>query len=63
MQDPHPLPYLAEKVSKNYDIALEVSLPASFFHFVGPVDSSFTICSDENNEVTILLGLVLSLNP
>ena len=25
LQDPHPLPYLAEKISKNYDIALEVA--------------------------------------
>jgi hypothetical protein len=24
MQDPPPLPYLAEKVSKNYDLSLEV---------------------------------------
>lgn len=24
MQDPPPLPYLTEKVSKNYDISLEV---------------------------------------
>lgn len=24
LQDPHPLPYLAEKISKNYDISLEV---------------------------------------
>ncbi|XP_065853490.1 fumarylacetoacetase [Euphorbia lathyris] len=25
-QDPHPLPYLAEKISKNYDISLEVQI-------------------------------------
>ncbi|OMO64741.1 hypothetical protein COLO4_31878 [Corchorus olitorius] len=28
-QDPHPLPYLAEKISKNYDIALEAQIKPS----------------------------------
>ncbi|EEF41797.1 fumarylacetoacetase [Ricinus communis] len=28
-QDPHPLPYLAEKISKNYDISLEVQIKAA----------------------------------
>ncbi|KHG05063.1 Fumarylacetoacetase [Gossypium arboreum] len=28
-QDPHPLPYLAEKISKNYDIELEVQIKPS----------------------------------
>ncbi|XP_057960727.1 fumarylacetoacetase isoform X2 [Malania oleifera] len=32
-QDPHPLPYLAEKVSRNYDISLEVQIkPAGEEH-------------------------------
>ncbi|XP_022723377.1 fumarylacetoacetase [Durio zibethinus] len=43
-QDPHPLPYLAEKISKNYDIALEVQIKPS-----GQKDSSVVTRSNFNN--------------
>ncbi|KAL6207203.1 hypothetical protein ACLB2K_024448 [Fragaria x ananassa] len=43
-QDPHPLPYLAEKVSKNYDITLEVQLKPA-----GEKDSSVVTKSNFNH--------------
>ncbi|KAK4760229.1 hypothetical protein SAY87_023360 [Trapa incisa] len=43
-QDPKPLPYLAEKVSKNYDIALEVHITPS-----GQKDSSVVTRSNFKN--------------
>ncbi|KAF5472709.1 hypothetical protein F2P56_009403 [Juglans regia] len=43
-QDPPPLPYLAEKISKNYDIALEVQIKPA-----GHKDSSVVTRSNFNN--------------
>ncbi|MBA0748537.1 hypothetical protein Gogos_005347 [Gossypium gossypioides] len=43
-QDPPPLPYLAEKISKNYDIALEVQIKPS-----GQKDSSVVTRSNLKN--------------
>ncbi|XVF75241.1 hypothetical protein PTKIN_Ptkin13bG0171600 [Pterospermum kingtungense] len=43
-QDPHPLPYLAEKNSKNYDIALEVQIKPS-----GQKDSTVVTRSNFEN--------------
>lgn len=41
-QDPHPLPYLAEKISKNYDINLEVHIkPAGQEHSYVVTRSNF----------------------
>ncbi|XP_016648719.1 PREDICTED: fumarylacetoacetase [Prunus mume] len=43
-QDPHPLPYLAEKISKNYDISLEVQIKPA-----GQDDSHVVTKSNFNN--------------
>ncbi|MBA0866569.1 hypothetical protein Goshw_022342, partial [Gossypium schwendimanii] len=43
-QDPHPLPYLAEKISKNYDIELEVQIKPS-----GQTDSCVVTRSNFKN--------------